>query len=96
MNEAVKAAKTCHAIAANLSELELKKILIDKIENNKSIHRSVQEEALYKHPDWFQKPAKPPTLDRDWKSLCWAAQDQFNRGTQQFGTERDSSASNLE
>ncbi|GKA38594.1 hypothetical protein Tco_0731145 [Tanacetum coccineum] len=40
--------KTCHAIAANLSELELKKILIDKIENNKSIHRSVQEEALYK------------------------------------------------
>ncbi|GKF52698.1 hypothetical protein Tco_0159608, partial [Tanacetum coccineum] len=28
-------AKTSHAIAANLSELELKKILIDKIENDK-------------------------------------------------------------
>ncbi|GJT98692.1 hypothetical protein Tco_1094210 [Tanacetum coccineum] len=41
-------AKTSHAIAANLSELELKKILIDKMENNKSIHRSVQQEALYK------------------------------------------------
>ncbi|GJU16009.1 hypothetical protein Tco_1143975, partial [Tanacetum coccineum] len=41
-------AKTSHAIAANLSELELKKILIDKIENNKSIHRSVQQETLYK------------------------------------------------
>ncbi|GKB19755.1 hypothetical protein Tco_0853678, partial [Tanacetum coccineum] len=27
--------QTSHAIAANLSELELKKILIDKIENNK-------------------------------------------------------------
>ncbi|GJZ68712.1 retrovirus-related pol polyprotein from transposon TNT 1-94 [Tanacetum coccineum] len=40
--------KTSHAIAANLSELELKKILIDKMENNKSIHRSVQQEALYK------------------------------------------------
>ncbi|GJU31575.1 hypothetical protein Tco_1175164 [Tanacetum coccineum] len=35
-------AKTSHAVAANLSELELKKILIDKIENNKSIDRSVQ------------------------------------------------------
>ncbi|GKE84158.1 hypothetical protein Tco_1557900 [Tanacetum coccineum] len=32
-------AKTSHAVAANLSELELKKILIDKIENNKSIDR---------------------------------------------------------
>ncbi|GJT79038.1 hypothetical protein Tco_1045763 [Tanacetum coccineum] len=41
-------AKTSHAIAANLSELKPKKILIDKMENNKSIHRSVQQEALYK------------------------------------------------
>ncbi|GKG00808.1 hypothetical protein Tco_0302498, partial [Tanacetum coccineum] len=30
-------AKTSHAIAANISELELKKILIDKMENNKLI-----------------------------------------------------------
>ncbi|GKG12627.1 hypothetical protein Tco_0346864, partial [Tanacetum coccineum] len=35
-------AKTSHAVAANLSELELKKILIDKMENNKSIDRPVQ------------------------------------------------------
>nr|GFA44223.1 hypothetical protein [Tanacetum cinerariifolium] len=41
-------AKTSHAVAANLSELELKKILIDKMENNKSIDRSVQYETLYK------------------------------------------------
>ncbi|GJT05091.1 hypothetical protein Tco_0839553 [Tanacetum coccineum] len=34
-------AKTSHAIAANLSKLELKKILIDKMENNKSIDRSL-------------------------------------------------------
>ncbi|GJY92664.1 hypothetical protein Tco_0508446 [Tanacetum coccineum] len=40
--------KTSHAIASNLSELELKKILIDKMENNKSNHRSVQQKALYK------------------------------------------------
>ncbi|GKD02721.1 hypothetical protein Tco_1177695 [Tanacetum coccineum] len=32
--------KTSHAVAANLSELELKKILIDKMESNKSIYRS--------------------------------------------------------
>ncbi|GJT62701.1 hypothetical protein Tco_1006234 [Tanacetum coccineum] len=41
-------AKTSHVVAANLSELELKKILIDKIENNKSIDRSVLWKNLYK------------------------------------------------
>ncbi|GJU12468.1 integrase, catalytic region, zinc finger, CCHC-type containing protein [Tanacetum coccineum] len=41
-------AKTSHAVAANLSKLERKKILIDKMENNKSIDRSVQQKTLYK------------------------------------------------
>ncbi|GJW41291.1 hypothetical protein Tco_0067136 [Tanacetum coccineum] len=135
-------AKTSHVVAANLSKLELKKILIDKKENNKSIDRSVQQKNLYKAlvdayetdkdeddepsagsnrgskrrragkepestseskektskstgkskegskshqkstsksaqaeepihtttqlPDWFQKPTKPPTPNRDW------------------------------
>nr|GEY66509.1 hypothetical protein [Tanacetum cinerariifolium] len=40
--------KTYHAIAANLSELELKKILIDKMERNKSIHRSAEQKNLHK------------------------------------------------
>ncbi|GKD87864.1 hypothetical protein Tco_1359018, partial [Tanacetum coccineum] len=40
--------KTSHAIAANLSELEIKKILIDKMESNKSIHRSNEQNNLYK------------------------------------------------
>ncbi|GJV43683.1 hypothetical protein Tco_1428219 [Tanacetum coccineum] len=40
-------AKTSHAVAANLSELKLKKILIDKMENNKSIDRLVQQKTLY-------------------------------------------------
>ncbi|GJU99818.1 hypothetical protein Tco_1329089 [Tanacetum coccineum] len=40
--------KTSHAVAANLSELELKKILIDKMESNKSIHRSDEQRNLYK------------------------------------------------
>ncbi|GJX97947.1 hypothetical protein Tco_0354966, partial [Tanacetum coccineum] len=40
--------KTSYVIAANLSELELKKILIDKMESNKSIHRSDEQNYLYK------------------------------------------------
>nr|GEV24915.1 hypothetical protein [Tanacetum cinerariifolium] len=40
--------KTSHTVAANLFELELKKILIDKIESNKSIHRSIEQKNLYK------------------------------------------------
>ncbi|GJZ83949.1 hypothetical protein Tco_0649122 [Tanacetum coccineum] len=36
------------AVAANLFKLELKKILIDKMENNKSVDRSVQHKNLYK------------------------------------------------
>nr|GEW96558.1 hypothetical protein [Tanacetum cinerariifolium] len=41
-------AKTSHAVAANLSKVNLKKILIDKMESNKSIHQSVQHKTLYK------------------------------------------------
>ncbi|GJW81493.1 hypothetical protein Tco_0145468 [Tanacetum coccineum] len=147
-------AKTSYAVAANLSELELKKILIDKMESNKSIHRSDHQKTLYKalvdtyksdklildtygdtvmikrrrddqdedeesssgsnrgskrrragiepeststpkekdiqefdtgfskdqpvdettqHHDWFQKPTKPPTPDRDWNKTLPAA-----------------------
>ncbi|GJV35002.1 ribonuclease H-like domain-containing protein, partial [Tanacetum coccineum] len=40
--------KTSHVVAANLSELEMKKILIDKMESNKSIHRSDEQKNLYK------------------------------------------------
>ncbi|GJU84590.1 hypothetical protein Tco_1292136 [Tanacetum coccineum] len=44
----LKEAKTSHAVAANLSELELKKILIDKMEANKSISKSDIQSQLYK------------------------------------------------
>ncbi|GJT86745.1 hypothetical protein Tco_1068462 [Tanacetum coccineum] len=40
-------ANTSQVVAANLSELELKKILIDKMENNKSIDKSIQQKTLY-------------------------------------------------
>nr|GFA47996.1 hypothetical protein [Tanacetum cinerariifolium] len=39
---------TSYAIAADLSEMELKKILIEKMEGNKSIHRSNEQRNLYK------------------------------------------------
>nr|GEU81165.1 hypothetical protein [Tanacetum cinerariifolium] len=40
--------RTSYAVAANLSEMELKKILIDKMEGNKSIQRSDEQWNLYK------------------------------------------------
>nr|GEU93574.1 monodehydroascorbate reductase [Tanacetum cinerariifolium] len=40
--------KTSYAVAADLSEMELKKILIGKMEGNKSIHRSNKQRNLYK------------------------------------------------
>nr|GFB87671.1 hypothetical protein [Tanacetum cinerariifolium] len=39
---------TSYVVAADLSELELKKILIEKKESNKSIHRSNEQKNLYK------------------------------------------------
>nr|GEX91822.1 putative reverse transcriptase domain-containing protein [Tanacetum cinerariifolium] len=40
--------KTSNDVAADLSEMELKKILIKKMENNKSIHRLDEQRNLYK------------------------------------------------
>nr|GEZ59164.1 hypothetical protein [Tanacetum cinerariifolium] len=54
MTEAVREAvsshssRTSYAVAADLSEMELKKILIDKMEGNKSIQRSDEQWNLYK------------------------------------------------
>nr|GEV90790.1 hypothetical protein [Tanacetum cinerariifolium] len=40
--------RTCYAVAADASEIELKKILIEKIEGNKSIQHSDEQRNLYK------------------------------------------------
>nr|GFB47716.1 hypothetical protein [Tanacetum cinerariifolium] len=40
--------KTSYAVAADLSKMELKKILIEKMEGNKSIKRSDEQRNLYK------------------------------------------------
>nr|GEX89194.1 hypothetical protein [Tanacetum cinerariifolium] len=48
INESSNSSKKSYVVAADLSELELKKILIEKIESNKSIHRSDEQRNLYK------------------------------------------------
>nr|GEY38880.1 hypothetical protein [Tanacetum cinerariifolium] len=40
--------KTSYAVASYLSEMELKKILIEKMEGNKSIHQSNKQRNIYK------------------------------------------------
>nr|GFB46694.1 hypothetical protein [Tanacetum cinerariifolium] len=40
--------RTSYVVAANLSEMELKKIFIEKMEGNKSIQRSDEQQNLYK------------------------------------------------
>nr|GFB91745.1 hypothetical protein [Tanacetum cinerariifolium] len=43
-----QSSRTSYVIAADLSEMELKKILIEKMERNKSIQRSDEQRNLYK------------------------------------------------
>nr|GFC66374.1 hypothetical protein [Tanacetum cinerariifolium] len=40
--------RTSYVVTADLSKMELKKILIEKMEGNKSIHRSNEQRNLYK------------------------------------------------
>nr|GEZ05118.1 hypothetical protein [Tanacetum cinerariifolium] len=48
LTRASNSSKTSYDVAADLSELELKKILIEKMETNKSIYRSDEQRNLYK------------------------------------------------
>nr|GEU36575.1 hypothetical protein [Tanacetum cinerariifolium] len=48
LNRSSHSSRTPYAIAADLSEMELKKILIEKMEGNKSIQRSDEQRNLYK------------------------------------------------
>nr|GEV81404.1 hypothetical protein [Tanacetum cinerariifolium] len=48
LTRASNSSNTSYVVAADLSELELKNILIEKMESNKFIHRSDQQKNLYK------------------------------------------------
>ncbi|GJY98471.1 hypothetical protein Tco_0515381 [Tanacetum coccineum] len=56
-----KEANTSHAVAANLSELELKKILIDKMETNNSINRDGADDD--EEPSLEQNGERLPVQD---------------------------------
>nr|GFB32067.1 hypothetical protein [Tanacetum cinerariifolium] len=48
LTQSSHSSRTSYAIAADLSEMEIKKILIEKMEGNKSIQRSDEQRNLYK------------------------------------------------
>nr|GEW49020.1 hypothetical protein [Tanacetum cinerariifolium] len=48
LSRSSNSSKTSYAVAADLSEMELKNILIEKMEGNKSIHQSNKQRNLYK------------------------------------------------
>nr|GFA23826.1 hypothetical protein [Tanacetum cinerariifolium] len=48
LTRSTHSSRTSYVIAADLSEMELKKILIEKMEGNKSIQRSYEQQNLYK------------------------------------------------
>nr|GEZ61958.1 hypothetical protein [Tanacetum cinerariifolium] len=48
LTRSLHSSRTSYAVAADLSEMELKKILIEKMEGNKSIQRSDEQRNLYK------------------------------------------------
>nr|GEU45544.1 hypothetical protein [Tanacetum cinerariifolium] len=53
--------KTSHVVVADLSEFELKKILIDKMESNKSIHRLYEQKKDF---EMMRIKTKNPSLDQ--------------------------------
>nr|GFC19755.1 hypothetical protein [Tanacetum cinerariifolium] len=48
LTQSSHSSKTSYDVAADLSEMELKKILIEKMDGNKSIQRSEEQRNLYK------------------------------------------------
>nr|GEV00270.1 hypothetical protein [Tanacetum cinerariifolium] len=48
LTQSSNSSKTSYAVAADISEMELKKILIEKMKGYKSIHRSNEQRNLYK------------------------------------------------
>nr|GFC93788.1 hypothetical protein [Tanacetum cinerariifolium] len=48
LTQSSNSSKKSYAVATYLSEMELKKVLIEKIEGNKSIHQSNEQRNLYK------------------------------------------------
>nr|GFA29377.1 hypothetical protein [Tanacetum cinerariifolium] len=95
--------RTSYAVAADLSEMELKKILIEKMEGNKSIQRLDEQRNLYKAlVDAYEADkiildsygeTKPPTLDRDWNKTLPAVQRSTQTWISELAKQADSRSS---
>nr|GFB04861.1 hypothetical protein [Tanacetum cinerariifolium] len=98
--------KTSYVVADDLSKMELKKILIEKMERNKSIHRSDEQRNLYKalvdsyecdkiildtYGDTKQK--KPPTPDRAWNKTLPATHGSIQPWISDLAKQADSRSS---
>nr|GEV60995.1 hypothetical protein [Tanacetum cinerariifolium] len=64
LTRSTNSSKTSYAVAADLSEMELKKILIEKMESNKSIHRSDKQRNINKALVMMRIKMKNPPLDQ--------------------------------
>ncbi|GKG10800.1 hypothetical protein Tco_0342200 [Tanacetum coccineum] len=94
MTRSSNESKTSHAVAAKLSELELKKILIDKIERNKSIHRSNEQTNLYNASVEAYKSDKliletygETVIFKRRRTLCWIKPGVCNNPQNQVAAE---------
>nr|GFB57852.1 hypothetical protein [Tanacetum cinerariifolium] len=64
LTKSFHSSRTSYAIAADLLEMELKKVLIEKMEGNKSIQRSEEQRNLYKAEEERMMIRKDPPLDQ--------------------------------
>nr|GEV19123.1 retrovirus-related Pol polyprotein from transposon TNT 1-94 [Tanacetum cinerariifolium] len=95
--------KTSYAVADDLSEMELKKILIEKMEGNKSIHQSNEQRNLYKalveayESDKIildtYKDTTPPTPYRDWNKTLSATHGSIQPWISELVKQSDSRSS---
>nr|GEV42184.1 hypothetical protein [Tanacetum cinerariifolium] len=75
LTRASNSSKTSYAVAADLSELELKKILIEKMESNKIKMKNPLLDQTEGPREDEQKQTKPPTPDRAWNKTLPATHE---------------------
>nr|GEZ59344.1 hypothetical protein [Tanacetum cinerariifolium] len=81
--------RTSYVVAADLSEMELKKILIEKMEGAED--QPIVQSSY--HPKWFFKQQKPPTLDRDWNKTLPATHGSVQPWISELAKRTDSCSS---
>nr|GEZ40413.1 hypothetical protein [Tanacetum cinerariifolium] len=95
--------RTSYVVAADLFEMELKKILIEKIEGNKSIQRSDEQRNLYKAlvdayefdkiiPDTYGE-TKPPSPDLAWNKTMPAIYGSIQPGISELAKQAETRSS---